>query len=107
LKFTDVSDVLNAFIISLTIIVLKTEAAITSETSVKFCQFTWRNISEDSHLRTHRRENLKSQNEKYIFTDIKFKFVRGQRANAHDVCACGDGRLSFPRSFRFLGLAAL
>jgi hypothetical protein len=91
----------------LTIIVLKTEAAITSETSVNYCQFTWRNISEDSHLRTHRRENLKPQNEKYTFTDIKFNFVLCQRVHDHDPCACGDGRFSFPRSFRFLGLVAL
>jgi hypothetical protein len=36
------------------------EAASTSETSVKFYQTTRRYNPEDSHLRTHRRENLKS-----------------------------------------------
>jgi hypothetical protein len=36
------------------------EAARTSETSVKFYQTTRHNNPEDSHLRTHRRENLKS-----------------------------------------------
>jgi hypothetical protein len=35
-------------------------AASASETSVNFYQTTQRNIPEDSHLRTHRRENLKS-----------------------------------------------
>jgi hypothetical protein len=36
------------------------EAARTSETLVNFYQTTRRYNSEDSHLRTHRRENLKS-----------------------------------------------
>jgi hypothetical protein len=39
---------------------LMMEAARTSETSVNFYQTTWRYNPEDSHLRTHRRENLKS-----------------------------------------------
>jgi hypothetical protein len=38
------------------------EAVSTSKTSVNFYQTTRRNNSEDSHLRTHRRENLKSYN---------------------------------------------
>jgi hypothetical protein len=37
-----------------------TEAASISETSVNFHQTTRRNNPEDSHLRTRRRENLKS-----------------------------------------------
>jgi hypothetical protein len=41
-------------------IVLMIEAANTSETSVNFYQTTRRNIPEDSHLHTRRRENLKS-----------------------------------------------
>jgi hypothetical protein len=36
------------------------KAARTSETMVNFCQTTRRYNPEDSHLRTHRRENLKS-----------------------------------------------
>jgi hypothetical protein len=36
------------------------EAARTFETLVNFYQTTWRYKPEDSHLRTHRRENLKS-----------------------------------------------
>jgi hypothetical protein len=36
------------------------EAVSTSETSVSFYQITQRNIPQDSHLRTRRRENLKS-----------------------------------------------
>jgi hypothetical protein len=36
------------------------EAVGTSETSVNFYQTTRRNIPEDSHLHTRRRENLKS-----------------------------------------------
>jgi hypothetical protein len=38
------------------------EAARTSETLVNFYQTTRRYNPEDSHLRTHRRENLKSYN---------------------------------------------
>jgi hypothetical protein len=37
------------------------EAARTSETLVNFCQTTRRYNPEDSHLRTHRRENIKSK----------------------------------------------
>jgi hypothetical protein len=43
------------------LIALKMEAASTSETSVHFNQTARRNNPEDSHLQTHRRENLKSQ----------------------------------------------
>jgi hypothetical protein len=41
---------------------LMLEAAITFETSVNVYQTTRRNNPEDSHLCTHRRENLKSHN---------------------------------------------
>jgi hypothetical protein len=41
-------------------IALMMEAVNTSETSVKFYQTRRRNIPEDSHLYTRRRENLKS-----------------------------------------------
>jgi hypothetical protein len=44
------------------------EAVRTSETSVNFYQTVWCNISEDTHLRTHHRENLKSQEAaKFVF----------------------------------------
>jgi hypothetical protein len=42
------------------------EAARTSETLVNFYQTTRRYNPEDSHLHTHRRENLKSYNEKLV-----------------------------------------
>jgi hypothetical protein len=42
------------------------EAASTSETLVNFFQSTQRNNPEEGHLRTHRRENLKS----YYFLNI-------------------------------------
>jgi hypothetical protein len=45
---------------AMSLIVLMIEAANTSETSVKIYQATRRNNPEDSHLHTHRRENLKS-----------------------------------------------
>jgi hypothetical protein len=41
-------------------IALMMEAASTSETSANFYQTARRNNPEDSHLRTRRRENLKS-----------------------------------------------
>jgi hypothetical protein len=52
---TDVSEVSAA-----SIIVLMTEAASTSETSVDIELRTRQYIPEDSELRTRRRENLKS-----------------------------------------------
>jgi hypothetical protein len=42
------------------------EAARTSKTLVNFYQTTRRYNPEDSHLRTHRRENLKS----YLSSDV-------------------------------------
>jgi hypothetical protein len=52
---------------------LMMEAACTSETLVKFYQTTWRYNPEDSHLHTHRRENLKSCEKMpaldYLFTE--------------------------------------
>jgi hypothetical protein len=45
------------------------EAARTSETLVKFYQTTRRYNPEDSHLRTNRRENLKSYESKLVFTN--------------------------------------
>jgi hypothetical protein len=48
-KFTDIS-----------LITLMMKAVSTCETLVNFYESTWRNIQEDSHLNTHRRENQKS-----------------------------------------------
>jgi hypothetical protein len=55
LEYTDVSEVLTA-----TIITLKMEAVCTSETWV-YSETTRRYISEESHLHTRLRENLKSE----------------------------------------------
>jgi hypothetical protein len=44
------------------------EAASTSETLVNFYQTTQRYNPEDSHFRTHRRENLKSNFKVFIFS---------------------------------------
>jgi hypothetical protein len=52
-KFTDASEVLAASIIR------AVKAASTSESSMNFYQTTRRNIPEESHLHTRRRENLK------------------------------------------------
>jgi hypothetical protein len=56
LEYTDVSEVLTASIIT-----LKMEAVRTSETSVYSNETTRRYISEESHLHTRLRENLKSE----------------------------------------------
>jgi hypothetical protein len=50
-----------------TTVALMIEAASTSETSVNFCQTTQRNKPEKSHLHTHCRETLKSQDLNEIF----------------------------------------
>jgi hypothetical protein len=59
-KSADVSEMLAASII----IALMMGAANTSETSINFYQTTRRNIPEDSHLHTCRREDLKSHMQK-------------------------------------------
>jgi hypothetical protein len=59
-KFTTVSEVLAASIIRAMIMMMMMEAERTSEIMVNFYQTTRRYNPEDSHLRTHRRENLKS-----------------------------------------------
>jgi mannose/fructose-specific phosphotransferase system component IIA len=55
-NYNDVSEELVAAI-NITLIM---DAVSTSKTSVNFYQTTRRNIAEDSHLHTCRRENLKS-----------------------------------------------
>jgi hypothetical protein len=47
-------------VLTAAIITLMMEADSTCETSVNFYQATRRNNSEDSHLHTRRRENIKS-----------------------------------------------
>jgi hypothetical protein len=57
-------------------IALMTEAARSSETSVNFYQTTRRYNPEDSHLRTHRRENLKSYEISLVYNVLKFVFSK-------------------------------
>jgi hypothetical protein len=52
---------------------LMMEAARTSEPLVNFYQAKQRYNPEDSHLRTHRLENLKSYLERRILGDISYK----------------------------------
>jgi hypothetical protein len=75
------------------LIALMTEAARTSETLVHFYQTTWRYNPEDSHLRTHRRENLKSYWGKLLWDGILVLVLGRLHATTetkenHD----GDGR---------------
>jgi stress response protein YsnF len=58
-KFTIFTEVRNASVIDLMV-----EAVQTSETSVNLYQSAWHCNPEDSHLHTHRRENLKSNKAK-------------------------------------------
>jgi hypothetical protein len=55
------------------------EAARTSETLVNFYQTTRRYNPEDSHLRTHRRENLKS----YVTNVLGMKKTHAPRRLLH------------------------
>jgi hypothetical protein len=54
----------------MTLIALMMEAARTSETLVNFYQTTRRYDPEDSHIRTHRLENLKSYNLSISFNAV-------------------------------------
>jgi hypothetical protein len=54
------------------------EAARTSETLVKFYQTTRRYNPEDSHLRTHRRENLKSYLSSGPYTIDQGRYLKKQ-----------------------------
>jgi hypothetical protein len=59
LPWLTVSYISNRFHARSLLIALMLEAASSSETLVNFCQTTWRYNPQDSHLRTHHRENLK------------------------------------------------
>jgi hypothetical protein len=58
-------------------IALMMEAARTSETLVNFYQTTRRYNPEDIHLRTHRRENVKSYIRELILPLPPYVFRRG------------------------------
>jgi hypothetical protein len=62
--FSNVSEVLAATIVRTNALMM--EAAKTSQTLVNVYQTTRRYNPEDSHLRTHRRKNLKS----YLFYSL-------------------------------------
>jgi hypothetical protein len=66
-NITDVSEVLATSII----IAMVMESASTSETSVNFYRTTRRNIPQDSHLHTRRRENLKSHLNNTSFGELQ------------------------------------
>jgi hypothetical protein len=61
------------------VIALMMEAARTSETLVNFYQTTRRYNPEDSHLRTHHRENLKS----HIVTEVSHTLPQLLWTNSH------------------------
>jgi hypothetical protein len=53
------------------------EAVSTSETSVNYYQTEWRNIPEDIHLQTSRRENLKLRT-LYVFLVSHISYMPAQ-----------------------------
>jgi hypothetical protein len=57
------------------------EAARTSETLVNFYQTTWCYNPEDSHLRNHHRENVKSYKHPFAVQSPKQKLQTGQYTN--------------------------
>jgi hypothetical protein len=63
-------------------IALMMEAASTSETMVNFYQTTLRYNPEDSHLRTHRREKIKSYFVSILFALLVDLLVRRHHANS-------------------------
>jgi hypothetical protein len=67
------------------------EAARTSETLVNFYQTTRRYNPEDSHLRTHRRENLKSYLMKNVFKDHVVRGRGDARSFSDHVIGKGGG----------------
>jgi hypothetical protein len=62
------------------LIALMMEAARTSETLVNFYQTTRRYNPEDSHLRSHRRQNLKSYLKTTVVRLINQGLGRGRKA---------------------------
>jgi hypothetical protein len=68
-------------------IALMMEAASTSETSVNFYQTARRNNPEDSHLHTRHRENLKSDERKYVSAGFRW-LGQGPLALQLQNCIC-------------------
>jgi hypothetical protein len=65
-----------------------------SDTSVNFYQTARRNNPEDSHLHTHRRENLKSHMETILFLRdvgicLQVHGIASQKTNIHFVSSLG------------------
>jgi hypothetical protein len=58
------------------------EAVSTSETSANLCQTAWRNIPEDSHIQTRRRENQKSQ--PVLYDTIAASFINNRRGTGDE-----------------------
>jgi hypothetical protein len=67
-------------LLKMAIIALMMEAVSTSETSVNIYQTAGRNIPEDSHLHTRRRENLKSHQVVLLRTRQAVKTYKGRRS---------------------------
>jgi hypothetical protein len=63
------------------------EAVSTSETSVNSYQTTWRNMPEDSHFHTRRRENLKSHLFLFIKILLKESDVFIIQPSNHKLCS--------------------
>jgi hypothetical protein len=66
------------------------EAARTSETLVNFYRTTWHYNQEDSHLRTHRHENLKSYKGGKL-VDSTENSIRAEFEHPMSCSFCGAG----------------
>jgi hypothetical protein len=85
-KFTDVSEVLAAYIIRL-IIALMMEAASTTETSINLCQITRRKIPEDSCLDL--KQFLKvGASYKVLESDSKYSLIKFHKVYSKFVTKC-------------------
>jgi hypothetical protein len=73
---------------SLVVIALMMEAARTTETLVNFYQTTRRYNPEDSHLRTHHRENLKAYDVLSITENNCFDYLQDLRIQQCVIKCC-------------------
>jgi hypothetical protein len=69
----------------MTLIALMMEAARTSETLVNFYQTIRRYNPEDSHLRTYRRENLKSYLDNSSFMKVLSQHLSCELEGSHEI----------------------
>jgi hypothetical protein len=78
------------------------KAASISETSVNFYQITWRNILQDSHIHTHRRENLKFHLEGKMLGDEQLKKGRYKMRSIQETIPYKVYAVEFPKDLSLI-----